>query len=88
MGNIETISECVVVGRQQDEVVNLVALVYPDYTKYPEGTPDEEIEKDIDAAIMAMNKTLPTYKQLKKTELRNTPFEKTTTRKIKRHLLQ
>lgn len=88
LGNIETISECVVVGRQQDEVVNLVALVYPDYTKYPEGTPDEEIEKDIDTAIMAMNKTLPTYKQVKKTELRNTPFEKTTTRKIKRHLLQ
>ncbi len=88
LGNIETISECVVLGRQQDEVVNLVALVYPDYTKYPEGTPDEEIEKDIEASILAMNKSLPTYKQIKKTELRNTPFEKTTTRKIKRHLLQ
>ena len=86
--NIEEIAECVVVGRQNEEIVNLVALVYPDYTKYPEGTPDEEIEKDIESKILALNKTLPTYKQLKKTELRNTPFEKTTTRKIKRHLLQ
>lgn len=86
--NIEQIAEVVVVGRQNEEVVNLVALVYPDYTKYPEGTPDEEIEQDIASKILALNKTLPTYKQLKKTELRNTPFEKTTTRKIKRHLLQ
>ena len=86
--NIEQIAEVVVVGRQNEEIVNLVALVYPDYTKYPEGTPDEEIEQDIASKILALNKTLPTYKQLKKTELRNTPFEKTTTRKIKRHLLQ
>ena len=88
LGNIDTISECVVVGRQQDETVTLVALVYPDYTKYAEGTPNEVIEKDIETAILAMNKHLPSYKQVKKTELRDTPFEKTSSRKIKRHLLK
>ncbi len=87
LGNIDTIAECAVVGRQQDEVVNLVALIYPDTQKYPEGTPMEEMQKDIEASILAMNKSLPTYKQVKKVELRDTPFEKTTSRKIKRHLL-
>ena len=88
LGNIDEIAECAVIGRQSGETVTLVALIYPDYTKYPEGKPDKEIEQDIEAKILAMNKNLPTYKQVKKTELRNTPFEKTTSRKIKRHLLQ
>lgn len=87
LGNIDTIAECAVVGRQQDEVVNLVALIYPDTQKYPEGTSMEEMQKDIEASILSMNKSLPTYKQVKKVELRDTPFEKTTSRKIKRHLL-
>ncbi len=87
LGNIETIAECAVIGRQHGENVTLVALIYPETSKYPEGTTLEEMEKDIEAAILAMNKTLPTYKQVKKVEVRETPFEKTTSRKIKRHLL-
>ncbi len=87
LGNIETISECAVIGRQSGETVTLVALVYPDMTKYPEGTSLKAMQKDIEAAILAMNKTLPTYKQVKKVEARDIPFEKTTSRKIKRHLL-
>ena len=87
LGNIETIAECAVIGRQSGENVTLVALVYPDMTKYPEGLSIEEVQKDIEASIMAMNKTLPTYKQVKKVEAREIPFEKTTSRKIKRHLL-
>ena len=88
LDNIEEIAECVVVGRENGEIVNLVALIYPDETKYPEGTSAEEMQKDIEAKILSMNKNLPTYKQVKMVELRDTPFEKTTTRKIKRHLLK
>ena len=88
LGDIETIAECAVVGRQEGEIVNLVALVYPDREKYPAETDDETIQKDIEASILAMNKTLPTYKQVKQVELRTEPFEKTTSRKIKRHLLK
>ena len=87
LGNIETIAECAVIGRETEDSGILVALVYPDTTKYPEGTSFDGMQKDIEASIMAMNKTLPTYKQIKKVELRETPFEKTTSRKIKRHLL-
>ena len=68
--------------------LDVVELLMSIEDEFEVEIPDEEIEKDIDTAIMAINKTLPTYKQVKKTELRNTPFEKTTTRKIKRHLLQ
>ena len=88
LGEIETVAESVVLGRQEGETVTLVSIVYPDYTKYPEGTADEEILADIEATIMAMNKKLPTYKQIKKVELRNEPFEKTTSKKIKRHVLK
>ncbi len=85
---IENISECAVIGRQNGDDVTLVALIYPDYTKYPDGTPNEDIQKDLEHSIFSMNKHLPTYKQVKLVELRLTPFEKTTTRKIKRNLLK
>ena len=86
--DIENISESAVIGRENGDDVNLVALVYPDYTKYPDGTTNDVIQKDIEQSIFAMNKHLPTYKQVKIVEIRPTPFEKTTTRKIKRNLLK
>ena len=85
---IENIAESAVVGRQVDETVNLVALVYPDYTKYPSDVTTEDIQQDIEKTIFALNKSLPTYKQVKQVEIRTTPFEKTSSRKIKRHLLK
>ncbi len=88
LGDIETIAECAVIGREDGEIVNLTALIYPDITKYPEGTAMGDIQKDIEKSINAMNKTLPTYKQVKAVELRTVPFEKTSSRKIKRHLLK
>ena len=36
----------------------------------------------------ALNKKLPSFKQIRKLEFRKTEFEKTTTRKIKRHLVK
>ncbi len=88
LGGIEMIAECVVVGRQNDTEVNLVAVVYPDASKFREGATPEEMEKAIRDAINALNKTLPTYKHIKGIELRDTEFEKTTSRKIKRHLVK
>lgn len=85
---IDKIAESAVIGRQNGENVLLVALVYPDFTKYPEDTANNVIQKDIERHIMAMNKNLPTYKQVKAVEIRSTPFEKTSSRKIKRHLLK
>ncbi|MBO5883886.1 MAG: AMP-binding protein [Clostridia bacterium] len=88
LGSIEKIAECVVVGRQEGTAVNLVVIVYPDRTKFPEGATEAEILADIESEIATVNKTLPTYKQAKIVELRDTEFEKTTSKKIKRHLVK
>ncbi len=90
LGDIEKIAECVVVGRAENRVDNVIltAIVYPDYTKFAPETDEATILAEIENEITAMNKKLPTYKQIKKVELRNTEFEKTTSRKIKRHLVK
>ncbi|MBQ8345788.1 MAG: AMP-binding protein [Clostridia bacterium] len=88
LGDIDTIAECVVVGRQSGSTVNLTAIIYPDFTKYPDGTSMETIKASIEKSIHSMNKRLPSHKHVKLVELRPTEFEKTTSRKIKRHLVK
>ncbi len=87
LGDIETIAESVVVGRQNGVSVSLVAVVYPDMTKFPEGTDLEEIKGAIEKQIQELNRRLPSHKQIKVVEIRDTEFEKTTSRKIKRYLV-
>ncbi len=90
LSNIELIAESVVVGRSEslaDKVV-LTALIYPDYTKFDEKVSEETVRRALENEISVMNKKLPTYKQVKAIEIRNCEFEKTTSRKIKRHLVQ
>ena len=89
VSNIELVSECVVVGRSQsmtDKVV-LTAIIYPDYSKFDDKVTDETVMRALENEIASMNKKLPTYKQVKGIEVRKTEFEKTTSRKIKRHLV-
>ena len=89
VSGIELVSECVVVGRSQsmtDKVV-LTAVIYPDYTKFADKVTDETVQRALDNEIASMNKKLPSYKQVKAVEIRKTEFEKTTSRKIKRHLV-
>ena len=89
LADIEEIAECVVVGRNvSEEKVSLVAVVFPDATKFPEKTGEDAMKEIISKKIDAINKKLPTYKQIKMVELRNVEFEKTTSRKIKRHLVK
>ena len=87
--SIEEIAECVVVGRKgaDGETVNLTAVVYPNKDLFPEGTTMEEIYAVIDAKIDAINKKIASFKKIKALELRDEEFEKTTSRKIKRHLV-
>ncbi len=87
---VDTISESCVIGRKaedSDEVV-LTAVVYPDFTKFPENVSDEDIKDSIRKSINAINKKLPSFKQIKSVEIRKTEFEKTTTKKIKRQLVK
>ena len=87
---IDTIAESCVIGRKSpdsDEVI-LTAVVFPNYAKFDEGTSDEDIKESIRKSINAVNKKLPTFKQIKAVEVRKTEFEKTTTKKIKRQLVK
>lgn len=87
---IEEIAECVVVGRKKEggEEVVLTAVVYPDFTKYEKNADINDIAADIKAKVTAINKKVPSFKQIRNIEIRKTEFEKTTTRKIKRFLVK
>ena len=87
---IETIAEVVVVGRKaqdSDEVI-LTAVVFPNLDKFPTGVAMELVQESIRNSINQINRRLPTFKQVKAVEIRETEFEKTTTKKIKRHLVK
>jgi len=90
LGRIEEIGECVVVGRKANdgETVNIFALVYPNTDIYGETPDKEKAYSDIMARITELNRQLPTFKKIKALEIVDAPFEKTTTRKIKRHLVK
>ena len=90
LNQIETISEVVVVGRKakdSDEII-LTALVYPSTEKFPTGATKELIQESIRNSINQVNRRLPSFKQVKAVELRDTEFEKTPTKKIKRFLVK
>ncbi len=84
---IETIAESVVVGRADADGTKLVAVIFPNYEK-AEGASESEIRTSIQKSITELNKKLPSFKQIHKLEFRKTEFEKTTSRKIKRHLVK
>ena len=90
LSRIEEIGECVVVGRKADdgETVNICALVYPNTDIYGETPDKEKAYSDIMGKITELNRQLPTFKKIKALEIVDAPFEKTTTRKIKRHLVK
>ena len=88
--DVESIAECVVVGRKaadSDEVI-LTAVIYPNRDKFPAGSSDELITNSIRNSINQLNRNLPGFKQIRNIELRKTEFEKTTSKKIKRHLVK
>ncbi len=88
--NVDTIAECCVIGRKAEDsdAVNVIAVVYPDFTKFSKDASDDEIKESIRKSINAINKKLPSFKQIKSVEIRKTEFEKTTTKKIKRQLVK
>ena len=90
LGKIDTICESVVVGRKapDSDAIILTAVVFPAYDKFPTGASEELIRESIRNSINAMNRRLPGFKQVKAVEYRQTEFEKTTSKKSKRHLVK
>ena len=90
LSRIPEIGECVALGRKAEdgETVNLCVLVYPNTEIYGETPDKEKAYEDINKKIIELNRQLPTFKKIKVLEIVDAPFEKTTTRKIKRHLVK
>ena len=84
----EIIGECVVIGRKSENgETAITAVIYPN-PEMSEGKTPEEVSALVKEAVELTNKHLPTFKHIQVTELRDTEFEKTTTRKIKRFLVK
>lgn len=84
----EIIGECVIIGRKAENgETAITAVIYPN-PELSEGKSKEEIEAAVKEAVELTNKHLPTFKHIQVTEIRDTEFEKTTTRKIKRFLVK
>ena len=88
--NIEEIAESVVVGRKAEDsdAVLLTAVVYPNKDAFPEGTDKDTMYKAIYDKITEQNKRVASFKKIMALELRDEEFEKTTSKKIKRHLVK
>jgi long-chain acyl-CoA synthetase len=88
----DLVSECVVIGRKNEEdSVVVTALIYPDFAKAEElglGTDLNEIGSVIKEKIAELNRTLPSFKQVRGMEMRRTEFEKNTSKKIIRYKIK
>lgn len=76
-----------------DETIG--AMIVPnaeEFIEYSQRTgsevTDELIEKIINDEVRKLNQTLPIYKQIRIVKIQKEEFEKTTTQKIKRHLIK
>ena len=89
LATVELIEECVVLGREKDGDVIITALIYPSQTVADmQGLKtEEEIHGKLREEIRLINRRLASFKQIRKVEFRTEPFEKTSTRKIKRYKL-
>ena len=89
LDRLDCVAESVVLGRKEESgEITLTALVYPQLDQFPDSKDHEAIEAEIREQVAKMNRKLVGYKQVRAVEFRYEPFEKTTSRKIKRHLVK
>jgi len=90
LNNNPLIAEAMVFGSDDEDETVVEAKIFPDVNaimdkfKLKEATV-EDITKAINDAVKDVNKKLPSYKNIKKFNIRDTEFIKTTTAKIKRY---
>jgi long-chain acyl-CoA synthetase len=84
----EYINEALVYGKHDDVKDDLIctAILYPDYAMLQEQgcSTDEEVYEKLRQAVDEANAKMPPYKRVKRIEVRDKDFIKTTTLKIKR----
>ena len=92
LSKIPEISESMVYGKEVEGEKELIitARVIPNYEEieklHGKDLDEEEIKKIIWNKIKEVNKSLTSYKAIKKLEIKHDEFEKTTTMKIKRYV--
>ncbi len=84
------INEVVVWGQEDEKSGDTVvyAEIFPDYAEIEEThgkVSENELKHIIKKEIDAINERMPLYKRVKRFEIREEEFEKTTTKKIKRY---
>lgn len=91
LSKVEEISESMVYGKEvagEKELI-ITARIIPDYDRIEElhgkGLNEEEVYKLIWEQIKKVNRKLSNYKTVKKLEIKEDQFEKTSTMKIKRY---
>ncbi len=83
INNLPYVVESLVVGRKNA----IVALVVPDYDAgKKDGHTEEEVNKIVDASVLALNNELAAYSKIGYTEIRRDPFEKTPKQSIRRFM--
>ena len=83
INNLPYVIESLVVGRKNA----IVALVVPDYDAgKKDGHTEEEVNKIVDASVLALNNELAAYSKIGYTEMRRDPFEKTPKQSIRRFM--
>lgn len=88
LSSIPSILESVVLTRKNEAGEQIItAVVVPNMEMYADKNKDE-IHADIKESVNAVNKTLPSFKQIRKIEVRYEPFERTTSKKIQRFKVQ
>ena len=92
LSNVKLVEEVVVVGKEDTVTgnVSVIALIYPNAEECEkQGLTDKEaIEKALNDEVIAINKKLASYKHVNEVVVRDEPFEKTPSRKIKRHVIK
>ena len=83
VNQLPLVLESLIVGRKN----TLVALVVvnPD-AAIQSGLSDDEVKKNIERDVLALNRELPVYSKITQCEIRNEPFEKTPKLSIKRFM--
>ena len=83
VNQLPLVLESLIVGRK-NALVALVVINSEAITQ--SGLSDDEVKKNIEKDVLALNKDLPVYSKITQCEIRNEPFEKTPKLSIKRFM--
>lgn len=85
LSSMAFVSECIVIQRSD----KLVALVYPDFdVARSVGFTQDDLQNIMEQNRQELNEQLPAYSRISTIELRETEFQKTPKKSIKRYLYQ